>query len=72
LNAWIRQYGSENGIPIADYWQTLVERRGTGMGEMYSEEFTHDGVHPSEVGYALMTPLAERAIAEAVSQSKEN
>lgn len=72
LNTWIRQYGFENGITIADYWQALVERNGAGVGEMYSVELTHDGVHPSELGYALMTPLAEAAITQAVSQGKQN
>ena len=29
-------------------------------------ELTYDGVHPTEAGYRVMAPLAERAIAEAL------
>jgi lysophospholipase L1-like esterase len=29
-------------------------------------ELAYDGVHPTEAGYRLMAPLAERAIAEAL------
>jgi lysophospholipase L1-like esterase len=31
-------------------------------------ELASDGVHPTEAGYRLMAPLAERAIAEALSR----
>jgi len=31
-------------------------------------ELTNDGVHPNEAGYAVMTPLAEKAIAQALSR----
>lgn len=31
-------------------------------------ELTFDGVHPNEAGYAVMGPLAEKAIAEALGR----
>jgi hypothetical protein len=34
-------------------------------GEQYIPSLTADGVHPSTAGFALMTPLAEQAIAGA-------
>jgi lysophospholipase L1-like esterase len=30
-----------------------------------------DGVHPTAAGYAIMTPLAKNAIAEALGQSEK-
>ena len=31
-------------------------------------EYSEDGVHPNKAGYLLMAPLAEEAIAKALSQ----
>ena len=34
------------------------------------EGMASDGVHPTDAGYAVMAPLAEKAIAEALARSK--
>ncbi len=39
----------------------MVEAKG-----MLRDELSEDGLHPAAKGYALMTPLAEKAIAEAL------
>jgi lysophospholipase L1-like esterase len=58
LNAWIKQYGFEQGLIVIDYHAALV----AADGEHYKPELTFDGVHPSEAGYALMSPMVEDAI----------
>lgn len=58
LNAWIKQYGFEQGLIVIDYHSALV----AADGQHYKPELTIDGVHPSVAGYAVMTPMAEDAI----------
>ena len=64
-NAWLKQYGKENSITVLDYHLLLQ----AADGEQYVPSFTADGVHPSTSGFALMTPLAEQAIAGALQQA---
>lgn len=61
LNTWIRGYAAEHGAVYLDYYSALTDARG-GMRAGTSS----DGVHPTAAGYAIMSPLAERAIAEAL------
>lgn len=62
LNAWIRDYAASHHATYLDYYSALVDERG-GMRPGTSR----DGVHPTEAGYAIMAPLAERAVAEALA-----
>ena len=34
--------------------------------KMFKKEITYDGLHPNEAGYAIMEPLAEKAISTAL------
>jgi lysophospholipase L1-like esterase len=43
-----------------DYYAAMSHEGGL------KKELTGDGVLPNEAGYAVMTPLAEKAIAEAL------
>jgi len=61
LNAWIKNYASRVGAVYLDFHSAMADDR-QGM----RSEFTRDGVHPTEAGYRVMAPLAERAIAEAL------
>ena len=63
LNAWIRDYAARNGIVYLDYYSAMVDGR-----QGLKAELTFDGVHPNAAGYAVMAPLAEKAIAEALGQ----
>jgi hypothetical protein len=58
INAWIEQYGAEQGLKVIDYHSVLVGPDS----EQYESDLTVDGVHPNPAGYAVMTPLAEAAI----------
>jgi len=61
MNDWLKQYASQNGLVYLDYWTAMLDEHG-----MLRKELTWDGLHPSDAGYELMGPLAEKAIAAAL------
>ena len=61
LNAWIKHFAASKGFVYVDYYSALTNADG-GM----DKELALDGVHPTAAGYAIMTPLAEKGIAEAL------
>jgi lysophospholipase L1-like esterase len=61
LNAWMQQYAARAGAVYLDLHTPMSDEHG-GMKPALSR----DGVHPNAAGYALMSPLTERAIAEAL------
>jgi len=67
LNAWIKKYAAEKGHVYLDYFSAIVDEHG-----MLKRELIEDGLHPNAAGYAVMAPLAEKAIqaALAVKESK--
>ena len=62
LNAWLRDYARGHGAMYLDYHDALANAQG-GM----DARLAADGVHPTPAGYAVMAPLAEQAIAEALA-----
>lgn len=67
LNGWLRDYAKAEGAVYADYYAALAGPQGE-----LPPAFSKDGVHPEPAGYALMRPVAERAIAEAMAQPAGN
>src|SRR5262249_14993257 len=63
LNAWIKQYAAKAGAVYLDLHTPMADERG-GM----KANLSNDGVHPNAAGYALMSPLTERAIALALGR----
>lgn len=61
LNEWIKTYTAKNGFVYLDYYSAMVDDTG-----MLKKELTLDCLHPNDAGYAVMQPLAEQAIAEAL------
>ncbi len=61
LNAWIRAFAARRGAVYLDYHSAMRDARD-GM----RDGLARDGVHPTEAGYRVMAPLAERAIAESL------
>jgi acyl-CoA thioesterase I len=61
LNGWIKEYAARTGSIYLDYYSALAE------GRIFKKELTSDGLLPNEAGYAIMAPLAEKAIAEALA-----
>jgi lysophospholipase L1-like esterase len=64
LNIWIKDYCAANGDVYLDYYSAMIDPSTSGM----KKDLTGDGVHPNAAGYAVMSPLAEKAIAEALAQ----
>jgi lysophospholipase L1-like esterase len=61
LNEWIKDYCAKNGLVYLDYYSAMLDDQ-----KMFQKEITYDGLHPNEAGYAIMEPLAEKAIAAAL------
>ncbi len=62
MNGWLKDYASESGSIYLNYYEALAE------GRNLKKEFTSDGVRLNDVAYAVMAPLAEQAIAQALSK----
>lgn len=60
LNAWLKKYCADNGLVYLNYFSAMVDGRG-----MPKAELTQDGLHPNAAGFAMMAPLAEKAIEQA-------
>ncbi len=61
LNTWIKGYAARAGAVYLDLHTPMADAN-QGM----KAELSGDGVHPNDAGYALMSPLTERAIADAL------
>jgi lysophospholipase L1-like esterase len=67
LNAWMRDHAARHDAVYLDYHSAMRDER-----QGLRAELAYDGVHPTEAGYRLMAPLAERAIAEALRRPMSN
>jgi lysophospholipase L1-like esterase len=63
INQWLKDYCTREHFVYLDYFSALVDDKG-GMRPGLSI----DGVHPTAAGYAIMGPLAEAAIAQALAK----
>ena len=62
LNSWMKDYCAKEGCVYLDYYSAMADER-KGLPSALSR----DGVHPNKAGFALMEPLAENAIAQALA-----
>lgn len=62
LNGALRDYAAESGSVFLNYYAALAN------GRDFKAELTVDGLLPNRAGYAVMTPLAEQAIAQALAR----
>lgn len=62
LNSWQSTLAAERGLARADYFAALAYADG-----LMKPEFHRDGVHPTRAGYAVMRPVAEAAMREALA-----
>ncbi len=65
LNDWIRSYAAAHKLVFLDYHAATADERG-----FLRDELSDDGLHPNAKGYAVMAPLAERAVAEALKRKR--
>jgi lysophospholipase L1-like esterase len=61
LNAWIKKYAEEHHEVYLDYFSAMVDEKG-----FLKNDLSTDGLHPNAAGYAVMAPLAEASIANAL------
>ena len=62
LNRWLAAYAAQNGHVYLDYFTATADAAGLLLSPL-----NDDGLHPNARGYAVMAPLAEKAIAAAVT-----
>jgi lysophospholipase L1-like esterase len=65
LNRRIKEYAQNHHVIYCDYFSAMADENN-GLPKKLSE----DGVHPNKEGYALMAPLVESAISEALNRTK--
>ena len=65
LNKWLKDYCVKNRLGYLDYFSTLVDERG-----MLKRAVSDDGLHPTDAGYKIMVPLAEKAIQKALAENR--
>jgi lysophospholipase L1-like esterase len=63
MNKWLKDYSAKRGLVYLDYYPAVVDDK-LGM----KAELASDGVHPTKAGYDIMSPLAEKAIAQALKK----
>jgi lysophospholipase L1-like esterase len=62
LNGALRDIAAESGSTFLNFYASLV------TGRDFKAELTADGLLPNDAGYAVMAPLAEQAIAQALGR----
>jgi lysophospholipase L1-like esterase len=65
LNKWLKDYCATNRFVYLDYFSALVDEQG-----MLKRNLADDGLHPTDTGYKIMAPLAEKAIQKALAENK--
>jgi lysophospholipase L1-like esterase len=63
INARLKALCDREKLVYLDYYTAMANAKG-GL----DPELAADGVHPTAKGYAMMSPLAEKAIAEALTK----
>jgi lysophospholipase L1-like esterase len=61
INDWLKDFAVRNSYVYVDFYTAMKDERG-GLPETLSK----DGVHPLPAGFAIMTPLAQAGIHEAL------
>lgn len=61
VNDWMKEYAADNGHVYLDYFSAMVDASGVMKAEL-----TGDDLHPNAAGYAVMAPLAQAAIDQAL------
>jgi len=62
LNGWIKAYAKRKSVVYLDYHSAMLDDNHALKGSL-----SGDGLHPNADGYAIMAPLAQRAIEQALA-----
>jgi lysophospholipase L1-like esterase len=63
LNRWLKDYCAKNKYVYLDYFSAMVDEKG-----LLKHDLADDGLHPNQAGHAVMAPLAEAAIEQALKK----
>lgn len=66
LNSWLKDYCTKNHLTYLDYFSAMVDSKG-----LLQRDLANDGLHPNKAGFAVMTPLAEKAIERTLRRSTQ-
>jgi len=64
LNQWLKGYCAASGSVYLDYFDSMLDDKG-----MLKRDLADDGLHPNQAGFAVMAPLAEKAIATSLAEN---
>jgi lysophospholipase L1-like esterase len=64
LNRWLKDYCAANHLVYLDYFSAMVDDKG-----LLKRDLANDGLHPNKAGFAVMAPLAEKAIGRAIGKA---
>jgi lysophospholipase L1-like esterase len=65
LNDWLKSYAAANGHVYLDYLSATTDASG-----LLRAELSEDDLHPNAKGYAIMGPLAQAAIDQALKMNR--
>lgn len=60
LNSWLKDYCAKNDLVYLDYFSAMVDDKG-----LLKRDLADDGLHPNQAGFAIMAPMAAKAIEKA-------
>lgn len=63
LNEWLKKYCAEKKLIYLDYFPAMADDKG-----LLRRDLADDGLHPNKAGFAIMAPMAEKAIERAVAE----
>ena len=61
INDWMKKYAAAEGHVYLDYFPAMLDQSG-----LLRSELSGDDLHPNAQGYAIMAPLADAAIKQAI------
>lgn len=67
LNKWLKEYCGANNLVYLNYFDSMVDDKG-----LLKRDLADDGLHPNQAGFAVMAPMAEKAIESALGKSSSS
>lgn len=64
LNKWLKDYCADHDLVYLDYFSAVVDHKG-----MLKQDLAGRWLHPNKAGFAVMAPLAEKAIQASLQHS---
>jgi lysophospholipase L1-like esterase len=64
LNKWLKEYCAANNLIYLDYFPAMTDDKG-----LLKRDLADDGLHPNKAGFAIMAPMAEKAIETSLQRS---